>query len=59
MEIPPLRDILYFDFEKASSIWSQLQWGKLEEFSVTTEESTDQRLALAQVFLNYLKNILR
>ena len=44
MSPPPVRDILYFDFEKASSIWSQLQWGKSEKISITTEESSDQEV---------------
>jgi hypothetical protein len=59
MDIPQVRDILYFDFEKASSIWSQLQWGQLEKISVTSEESTDHKLGaglgipnLADVKLN-------
>lgn len=37
---PPLQDILYFDFEKASSIWSQLQWGQPEQYSISTEVSS-------------------
>jgi len=40
--MPYLRDLLYFDFEKASSIWSQLQWGHLKSFSVTSEEGKEQ-----------------
>jgi hypothetical protein len=44
MGMPQVRDILYFDFEKASSIWSQLQWGQLEKISVTSEENTNQQI---------------
>ncbi len=40
-----LRDLLYFDFEKASSIWSQLQWGQLEKMSITSEEGAEQQVA--------------
>lgn len=59
MNIPQVRDILYFDFEKASSIWSQLQWGQLEKISVTSEENTNHQMGaglgipnLADVKLN-------
>ena len=44
MNIPKIRDILYFDFEKASSIWSQLQWGQVEKISVSSEENKDQNI---------------
>lgn len=44
IDLPRLRDILYFDFEKASSIWSQLQWGRSKEISVTTEANTEQQI---------------
>lgn len=59
MNMPRVRDILYFDFEKASSIWSQLQWGQLEKISITSEENTSQQIGaglgipnLADVKLN-------
>lgn len=42
--MPKVRDLLYFDFEKASSIWSQLQWGRPEKISVTSEESADRQV---------------
>lgn len=44
MDKPKIRDLLYFDFEKASSIWSQLQWGQLERISVTAEESSETQI---------------
>jgi hypothetical protein len=44
MNIPIIRDLLYFDFEKASSIWSQLQWGQLEKISITSEESLETQI---------------
>ena len=44
MTEPRVRDILYFDFEKASSIWSQFQWGQLEKFSIASEELTDAKI---------------
>ncbi len=46
IDLPMLRDILYFDFEKASSIWSQFQWGRSKEISVTTEENADQQVEI-------------
>lgn len=39
METSNIRDLLYFDFEKASSIWSQFQWGKPESITVSSEET--------------------
>jgi hypothetical protein len=38
-----LRDILYFDFEKAASLISQLKDGLLKEKSESSESSKDQR----------------
>ncbi len=32
-----IREVLYFDFEKAVSIWSQVQWGLLKEVSFKSE----------------------
>lgn len=43
---PKIRDILYFDFEKASSIWSQFQWGKSESISFETEENSNQNAGI-------------
>jgi hypothetical protein len=45
MVMPQIRDLLYFDFEKASSIWSQLQWGHPEKIAVTTEENIAKQVA--------------
>jgi hypothetical protein len=52
MNIPQVRDILYFDFEKASSIWSQLQWGQLEKISFTSEENTNKQVGAGLGFPN-------
>jgi hypothetical protein len=35
-----LRDLLYFDFDKAASLWSQLAGGLRERVSVTAEEQS-------------------
>jgi len=34
-----LRDLIYFDFDKAMSIWSQFEGGRLEQVSTVSEES--------------------
>lgn len=34
-----IRDLVYFDLDKAMSIWSQFEGGKLEHFSNLTEET--------------------
>jgi len=34
-----IRDLVYFDFDKAMSIWSQFQGGKLEHFLTRSEDS--------------------
>ena len=44
MSIPIIRDVVYFDSEKASSIWSQFQWGRLESISVTEDSELDQKI---------------
>jgi hypothetical protein len=36
-ETPPLRDLLYLDFDKAASIWSQFEEGLPERMSVTED----------------------
>lgn len=38
-----LRDLIYFDFEKASSLFSQLERGLIREIQAGREESTDER----------------
>jgi hypothetical protein len=42
-----LHDLIYFDFEKASSIWSQFQWGKTEQISVSEDSSTGASASLS------------
>lgn len=37
-----LRDLLYLDFDKAASIWSQFEEGLLESFSVTEDTGKDR-----------------
>ena len=37
-----LRDLLYLDFEKAASIWSQFEEGLLESVSVTEDTGKDR-----------------
>src|SRR5689334_17760363 len=37
-----VRDLLYFDFDKAASIWSQFEEGLLERVSVTEETGKDR-----------------
>ena len=38
-----IRDLLYFDFEKAASLLSQLEGGLLEKISESHETSEDER----------------
>ena len=33
-----IRDLIYFDFDKAMSIWSQFEGGKIEQYTTTTED---------------------
>lgn len=42
MSTPKIRDFLYFDLEKASSILSQFEWGLIEQISITQDESRHQ-----------------
>ena len=43
MQQPPaVRDILYLDFDKAASIWSQFEEGLLERVSVTADAEKDR-----------------
>ena len=37
-----LRDLLYLDFDKTASIWSQLDLGLLERVSVTQDSGKDR-----------------
>src|SRR4051812_47667118 len=41
-----LRDLLYFDFDKAASLWSQLAGGLREKVSLTTEGQSDKKRGL-------------
>jgi len=41
MDTNQIRDLLYFDFPKAASLWSQLEGGLLERTSVSKEEGHD------------------
>ncbi len=38
-----IRDLLYLDFEKAASIWSQLEGGLLERISITEDTGRDEK----------------
>lgn len=42
MSITHIRDLLYFDFDKAASIWSQFEGGLRERVSITEEEVTER-----------------
>src|SRR5688572_5575073 len=37
-----LRDLLYLDFDKAASIWSQFEEGLLDKLSITEETGKDR-----------------
>jgi hypothetical protein len=39
---PIIRDLLYFDFDKAASIWSQFESGLVERTSVTRDSGKDR-----------------
>lgn len=38
-----IHDLVYFDFEKASSIWSQFQWGQSQSITTTQDDGVDQK----------------
>lgn len=42
MSTPIIRDFLYFDLDKASSLLSQFEWGLIEQISITQDESSHQ-----------------
>jgi len=42
MSIPKLRDLLYFDLDKAASILSQFEWGLIEQISISQDETNSQ-----------------
>ena len=42
MSFPKIRDLLYFDLDKASSILSQFEWGLIEQISITQDETNSQ-----------------
>lgn len=39
MSNPKIRDFLYFDLDKASSILSQFEWGLIDQISITQDET--------------------
>jgi hypothetical protein len=39
---PKIRDFLYFDLDKASSILSQFEWGLIEQISISQDETQSQ-----------------
>jgi hypothetical protein len=41
MESMQIRDLLYFDFDKAASIWSQFAGGLRERISITEDKVED------------------
>jgi len=43
MSVRYLRDLLYFDFDKATSLWSQLAGGLREKVSVSAEAQKDRK----------------
>ncbi len=38
----PIRDLLYLDFDKAASIWSQFEEGLVERTSITNDLGKDR-----------------
>jgi hypothetical protein len=42
MASPKIRDLLYFDLDKATSILSQFEWGLIEQISITQDETNNQ-----------------
>lgn len=42
MTTPKIRDFLYFDLDKASSILSQFEWGLIEQISISQDETSSQ-----------------
>ena len=50
-----LRDILYFDFDKAASLISQIEGGLAQEIAESTESTGDQRNIRKYELLNVLK----
>jgi hypothetical protein len=49
-----IHDLLYFDFEKASSIWSQFQWGQSQSITTTQDENVEKKLKGSAGFQNYI-----
>lgn len=49
-----IHDLIYFDFEKASSIWSQFQWGQSQSITTTQDDSVEKNLKGSLGFQNYL-----
>lgn len=42
MSIPKIRDFLYFDLDKASSLLSQFEWGLIDQISITQDETASK-----------------
>jgi len=53
MTIQKIRDLLYFDIDKASSILSQFDWGLIEQISISQDEinnkSGEAKLSIPQI----------
>lgn len=50
-----IRDLIYFDTEKAASIWSQTQGGLLEKISITEETTSEDKGGASLGIPNLLK----
>jgi hypothetical protein len=50
MSTPKIRDLLYFDLDKASSLLSQFEWGLIDQISITQDE-TDSESGGAKVWI--------
>ena len=42
-EVPVIRDLVYLDFDKVASIFSQLEGGLVTEIKQTVEDQTEDR----------------
>src|SRR5258706_5020183 len=49
-----IHDLVYFDFEKSSSIWSQFQWGQSKSITTTQDDSVEKKLKGSAGFQNYV-----
>ncbi len=48
-----IHDLIYFDFEKASSIWSQFQWGQSQSITTTQDDIVDKKVKGSLGFPGY------